>query len=52
MSEDFADEKRLQRGKYIEEHLRSVNLEPWFFIYEKYVKSGPKLKKKEEKEQS
>lgn len=46
MSKDFPDKTKVQRGKEIEEHLRSVNLEPWFLIYTKYVKSGPELKKK------
>ena len=46
MSEEFPAKKKVDRGKDIEEHLRSLNLEPWFLIYTKYVKFGPELKKK------
>lgn len=28
-----------KKGKVIEEHLNSVNMDPWFYIYENYVKS-------------
>jgi len=31
-------------GKEIEENLSSVNLEPWYFIYENYVQNNSKEK--------
>ncbi len=33
-----------KKGKEIEEHLNSVNMEPWFYIYENLV--NPDLKKR------
>ncbi len=32
----------VKKGKEIEEHLNSVNMDPWFYIYENYVKKESK----------
>ena len=41
-----------KKGKEIEEHLSSVNMDPWYYIYENYVKNGFKEKLNEtEKEE-
>ncbi|MDH3313185.1 MAG: hypothetical protein OEM28_08565 [Nitrosopumilus sp.] len=41
-----------KKGNEIEEHLNSINMDPWFYIYENYIKDEPKEKldqtKKEE----
>ena len=34
--------KPTKKGKDIENHLNNVNMDPWFYIYENYVKSDSK----------
>ena len=34
--------KPTKKGKEIEEHLNSVNMDPWFYIYENYIKNDSK----------
>jgi hypothetical protein len=36
-----------EKGKIISEHLASVNMDPWYYIYENYI--NPKLKPNEKK---
>ena len=36
--------KPTKKGKDIEEYLSSVNMDPWFYIYENYVKNDSKEK--------
>ena len=33
-----------KKGKELEEHLSNVNMDPWFYIYENYIKNEPKEK--------
>jgi hypothetical protein len=44
--------KPTKNGKEIEENLSNVNLDPWYYIYENYIKDEPKEKLEQpEKEQ-
>ena len=31
-----------KKGKDIEEYLNSVNMDPWFYLYENYIKKDSK----------
>jgi len=33
-----------KKGKDIEKHLSGVNMDPWYYIYEKYIRNEPKEK--------
>jgi len=33
-----------KKGKEIEEHLSSMNMDPWFYIYENFIKNDQKEK--------
>ncbi len=37
------DEIQTEKGKEIREHLDSINMDPWYIIYGKYI--NPKSKK-------
>ncbi|MDH3658089.1 MAG: hypothetical protein OEM77_08150 [Nitrosopumilus sp.] len=37
-----------KKGKEIEEHLSSVNMDPWYYIYENFVKNDFKEKLKKD----
>jgi hypothetical protein len=44
--------KPTKTGKEIEENLNNVNLDPWYYIYENYIKDESKEKLEQtEKEQ-
>ncbi|MDH3658048.1 MAG: hypothetical protein OEM77_07945 [Nitrosopumilus sp.] len=41
-----------KKGKEIEEHLSIVNMDPWFYIYENYIRNDSKEESNQkEKEQ-
>jgi len=33
-----------KKGKDIEKHLNNVNMDPWFYIYENFIKNNQKEK--------
>ena len=37
-------EEPAEEGKEIEEHLGNVNMDPWFYIYENFIKNGSEEK--------
>jgi len=39
------EQKNSSEGKIIQEHLESINMDPWFYIYQVYV-NPPDLSKK------
>ncbi|MDH3278881.1 MAG: hypothetical protein OEL84_04660 [Nitrosopumilus sp.] len=41
-----------KKGKEIEEYLNSMNMEPWFYIYENYVRKDSKEKSNQVKQDS
>ena len=42
-----------KKGKDIEKHLNKVNMEPWYYIYENFIKNDSKEKlKKDSKDKS
>jgi len=36
--------KSLKKGKEIEKHLNSVNMDPWYYIYENHIQNNFKVK--------
>ena len=44
MSGDNMTRESTKKGKEIEEHLSNVNMDPWFYIYENYIKNESKEK--------
>ena len=44
MNENSENEPVIE-GKRIQEHLESINMDPWYFIYQVYVNPGKSNKK-------
>ena len=45
-------DSRRRRGKEIEEHLSSMNMDPWYYIYENYIQNDSIQKLNQRKKES
>lgn len=42
-----SEKKESKKGEIIQRHLENVNMDPWYYIYQNYVKSPQKKEDKE-----